>query len=175
MLVLGEKTRSDEPVTLFIARGATGYVTWGPEADEDFREALNIAPGKDLPTISIRPWGNRERSEYVRDQLKRFKRVRSELPAAVEERIGREANAHHILVGWSKIGTTKGAETPYTPEAGTEAFRLDPDFHEAVIAAAMDERNFRDAVVAEDAEALGNDSAGSSSGGRTSKGSKTRG
>ena len=175
-LQLGATETKDDVRWLYIHRSPTGeYVTWPEEEDADYREMFGLAADAPVARIKVRRQGAPEVKQEQRDRMRKVRNIGARPPQPLIEKITREVHAHAVLLDWDGITMPDGSAATYTPEVGTEAFRSDEDFHDAVVAASADAENFRQVALQEDAEALGNGSSGSSSGAPKSNGSSTQG
>ena len=146
--------KTDEAIWLSLVFHNGNYVTWGEPDDVEVRELLKIPADKPLPGIKIRRWNHPTRTAYFRDGLRRYRKLGT-IPPEVEEKLTRESAAHGVLIDWQRLALGEDGPQPYTPELGSAAFKLDPDFYEAIVQAAITEENFRVEAIKEDAASLG--------------------
>lgn len=155
LLKLGQKgPGADHAVWLNIVSHNGQYITWGDADDGEVREMLDIPADKPLPGIKVRRSGHPARNAYLRDAMRKYRRLGT-IPTELEEKLDRESVAHAVLLDWRGIAGTDGEVVGYTPEIGSEAFKADPDFYQAVVVASTREENFRAQAIKEDATSLG--------------------
>jgi|GEM_PF-6043136 len=148
--------RTEEPARLTITHRNGQYVYWAEDEDEEFREILEIASDTVLPWIQVTRLNTPSRNEYVRKHLRKYAKVgATNVPPEIREKVVRDSVAHCTLQDWGHIALPSGEIVEYSPEAGVEAFKADPDFYEAVMGAAANEDYHREKGLKEEAEALG--------------------
>lgn len=146
--------RVGEAVWLFIVFRDGQYLTWSEVENAEFRELMEIDPELTLPQIRIKRFHHPDRNAFVRKALQKYRRV-GKLPPEVEQKVVRESVAYETLVDWRHIAFMDGTIEDYTPEAGTNAFKEDPDFYETVVSAGLNEEYHRATSLQENVDLLG--------------------
>ena len=155
MLKLGQAgERAGQAVWLFIIFRNGQYLTWSEAEDDEFRELMEIDPEKTLPMIQINRFNHPSRNSFVRKALQKYRRV-GNIPPELEQKIIRESVANCTLGDWKHIAHKDGSIEEYSPDQGTQAFKEDPDFYEAVVQAGLNEDYHRATNLNEEAGVLG--------------------
>lgn len=126
------------------------------ETDRDLETNGSTLDMGDLGTFKVAAWLNSKHQaalERLRKPYKTFTLSGRDIPADVNERIGVEAMAEAVLVGWSGVKDRDGSDLAYSVETAARLLTDLKTLRGLIVAHATEAANYRRAAVE---AALGN-------------------